>query len=147
MDWWWTILLLVRPFSTDPADQWAERLAALDEHRAQAFAEADVARLDRVYADDAAARRQDASTIRQYARRDGRVVGARLRVLSCRVVRESPRTTVLDVVDVLAPSHVRWGDDTVTSLPSDLPTRHRVMLVRTADGWRIAGSLELPAGR
>lgn len=140
MDWLWTIILTMRQASDEPADRWATRLAALDQERAAAFADADVSRLEDVYVAGSEAMRADATTIRSYARRDGRVVGAELRVLTCRVVRSSPDRAVLDVVDVLAPSRVEWADGTSTSLPRDNPSPRRVTLLRTPDGWRMVAS-------
>ncbi|AWB91935.1 hypothetical protein [Aeromicrobium chenweiae] len=119
---------------------WTIIMAILDKDRAAAFADADATRLDDVYVEGSRARAADAATIRSYARRDGRVLGAELRVLTCRVVRAGSDRATLDVVDVLSPSRVEWGDGTTTELPRDQPSRHRVTLHRTADGWRIAGS-------
>ncbi|MRK02222.1 hypothetical protein GEV27_11885 [Aeromicrobium sp. S22] len=140
MDWIWVIVMALRQTSPAPADQWAVRLATLDADRAAAFAEADPTRLATVYVAGSRAMAADAATIRSYADRDGRVVGARLRVLTCRVVSTGADRATLDVVDVLAPAQVEWGDGSVTDLPRDRPSRHRVTLHRTRDGWRIAGS-------
>lgn len=140
MDWWWFLLVAVRGLSPAADDQWATRLADLDRVRAEAFATANPDLLGDVYQRGSPARRADRHVIEAYARRDGRVVGARLRVLSCRVVSSSADRVRLDVVDQLGPSRVTWGDGTSTSLPRDLPSRRHVTLVRTDDGWRIAGT-------
>jgi hypothetical protein len=137
MDWLWMIVLAVRTFSAAPGDEWAVRLAELDTARAAAFAEADPSALADVYAPRSSGRRSDAATIKAYARRGGRVVGANLRVLTCRVIRASDRTAQLDIVDQLAPTKVIWANGTTTSLPRDRPTRRTITLQRTTEGWRI----------
>jgi hypothetical protein len=140
MDWLWVLLVAIRGVSPAPDDRWASRLAALDRVRAEAFATADAGRLDDVYARGSGALRADAATIASYARRDGRVVGAELRVLSCHVVQASDDRVRLDVVDQLGAARVVWGDGTSSDLPRDQPTRRRVTVVRTSDGWRIAST-------
>lgn len=138
MDWWWVLVVAIRAVSPDVDDQWATQLTELDRTRATAFATADPGRLDDVYAPGSGGRRTDAATIERYAARDGRVLGAELRVLSCRVVRATGDRVRLEVVDQLGPSHVRWGDGSTTALPEDRPSRREVTVVRTAEGWRIA---------
>ncbi|MCL8251709.1 hypothetical protein AERO_09970 [Aeromicrobium fastidiosum] len=143
MDWLWVLLVAVRVLSPSPDDQWAVRLAALDDVREQAFASADASLLRDVYVEASAARRPDARLIAAYARRGGRVVGAELRVLDCRVVREGRHRVRLEVVDQLGPARVRWDDGTSTALPRDRPTRRAVTLVRSPGQdaqWRIAGT-------
>ncbi len=138
MDWWWVLVVAIRSVSPEPGDQWATRLTELDQTRAVAFASADPGRLDAVYLPSSRGLRDDAATIEAYANRDGRVVGAELRVLSCHVVRSAEDRVSLDVIDQLAPSHVVWGDGSTTLLPDDRPSRRLVTVVRTGDGWRIS---------
>lgn len=140
MDWLWVILVAIRAVSSDPGDQWATRLAELDRVRAEAFATGDSSRLREVYSFDSPALRADRLVIDAYARRDGRVQGAELRVLSCRVLHARNGRVRLDVVDQLAPARVAWGDGTSTRLPVDRPTRRVVTLRRTEAGWRIETS-------
>jgi hypothetical protein len=147
MDWLWVLIVAVRAVSPAPDDQWAVRLAELDDVRQRAFATADRSLLDAVYVDRSPARRSDARLIDAYRRRGGRVVGAELRVLSCRVVRQGSAGVRLEVVDQLGPSRVVWGDGTSTDLPRDRPSRRQITLVRTSDGWRIAGSRLSGPGR
>jgi len=146
MDWLWVLIVAVRGLSSSPDDQWATRLGELDRVRAEAFATADPRRLDEVYAQGSDGWRTDEATIGAYARRDGRVIGADLRVLSCRVVQASPDRVSLEVVDQLGPARVRWGNGTSTDLPRDRPSRRALTVIRTADGWRIAesGQVSLP---
>lgn len=141
MDWMWLVVMTFRQASALPDDRWAVRLAGLDTIRSQAFAAADPRLLDRVYVTGSEAGRTDAAAITSYARRDGRVVGAQLRVLSCRVVRASAEQARLDVVDVLTPARVVWSDGSTTALPLDQPTRRTITVRRTSDGWRI-GAVE-----
>jgi hypothetical protein len=140
MNWWWVILVALRGASPSPDDQWAVRLAELDRTRAVAFERADTARLNDVYVDGSRGRRADAETIGAYARRGGRVVGAELMILQCRVVRSSPDRVKLDVVDQLGAAHVSWNDGTTTELPRDLPSRRELIVVHTPNGWRISES-------
>jgi hypothetical protein len=138
MDWLWVLLVAVRGLSPAPDDQWAARLAELDRARERAFASADPTLLDAVYAPGSAGRRADAELIEAYGRRGGRVVGAELRVLSCRTVRDERDEVRLEVVDQLDAVRVEWGDGTSTRLPRDLPSRREIDLVRTPRGWRVA---------
>jgi hypothetical protein len=140
MDWLWVLIAAVRAVSPAPEDQWATRLSELDEVRAEAFATTATGLLDRVYVRGSRALEADAATIADYRERDGRVVGANLRVISCRVLAVSSSRVRLDVVDRLGPARVVWSDGSATDLPRDEPSRHVITLVRTAEGWRIAGA-------
>ena len=140
MDWLWVLIAAVRAVSPVPADQWATRLGQLDEVRAEAFATTDVGLLDRVYVRGSRSRQQDAATILDYRRRGGRVVGADLRVISCRVLAVSGSQARLAVVDQMGPARIVWSDGTATELPRDEPSQRAITLVRTRGGWRIAGS-------
>lgn len=145
MDWLWALIVLARQASPAPDDQWAARLAALDSVRQRAFAEADPRLLDEVYSVGSDALDDDAATIRAYARRDGRVVGAELRILSCRVIAAGRDATSLEVVDVLSPSQVAWRDGTKTELPRDRPSQRIVTLERSTSGWRISAVRDVGA--
>ena len=139
MDWLWVLIAAVRAVSPAPADQWATRLGELDEVRAEAFAAADAGLLDGAYVRRSRAMRVDAATIDDYRRRGGRVVGAEMRVISCRVLAASPSRARLEVVDRLGPARIVWSDGSATALPRDEPSRRVITLVRTTEGWRIAG--------
>lgn len=146
MDWLWVLLVALRSVSPSADDQWAGRLAELDQVREQAFATGDRSLLGRVYTRGSEGRRADAALIEQYRRRDGRVVGAELRVLSCRVVRDGGERVTLEVVDQLGRARVAWGDGTSTALPHDRPSRRRITVVRDGEGrWRIAEARQLDA--
>ena len=55
------------------------------------------------------------------------------------MVARSGRRVVLDVVDRLGPTRA-VGPQQAYRLPSDQPTRRRVLLTWTADGWRIGAT-------
>jgi hypothetical protein len=147
MDWLWVLIAAVRAVSPVPADQWATRLGELDEVRAEAFAAADARLLDDAYVRRSRAMQVDAATIDDYRRRGGRVVGAEMRVISCRVLAASSSRARLEVVDRLGPARIVWSDGSATVLPHDEPSRRVITLVRTAEGWRIAGVSPLQSSR
>jgi hypothetical protein len=140
MDWWWVLLALTRSLMPSDDDRWVMTLGRLDAVRAEAFATGDPPLLDEVYVKGSRIQRVDAAAIRDYARRDARVVGAELHLLSCRRLSSTDGRVRLDVVDRLGAARVEWEDGTTRRLPRDLPTRRVVTLVRTSEGWRIAGS-------
>ncbi|KQV76206.1 hypothetical protein ASC61_15015 [Aeromicrobium sp. Root344] len=147
MDWLWVLIAVLRAASPAPDDQWATRLSTLDEVRAEAFATTDAALLDRVYVRGSGAHRTDAATIADYRRRGGRVVGARLRVISCWALSASSSRARLVVVDQLGPARVVWPDGSASELPRDEPSRRVITVVRTSEGWRIAGVSPRPSSR
>ena len=147
MDWLWVLIAILRAASPAPDDQWATRLSALDEVRSEAFATTDVALLDRVYVRGSRARGADVATIQDYRRRGGRVLGADLRVISCRVLSASTSRARLDVIDQLSPAQVVWADRSTSALPRDEPSRRVITVVRTSEGWRIAGVSPRPSSR
>jgi hypothetical protein len=140
MNWLWVLIVALRAVSPAPDDRWAVRLAELDRARERAFAAADPSLLDAVYAPGSRGRRADADVIEAYGRRGGRVVGAELRVLSCRTLRDGRDRVRLEVVDQLDTARVEWDDGTATRLPRDRPSRREVTLVRTPQGWRVASA-------
>ncbi|KAA1399793.1 hypothetical protein [Aeromicrobium ginsengisoli] len=147
MDWVWVLIAVLRAASPAPDDQWVTRLSALDEVRAEAFATTDAALLDRVYVRGSRAGEADAATLADYRRRGGQVLGADLRVISCRVLSASSSRARLDVVDQLGPARVVWADGSASELPRDEPSRRVITVVRTSEGWRIAGVSPRPSSR
>ncbi len=137
MNWLSVLLAVLGSLVATPDLQWAGVLGGLDHARAAAFASGDPSLLDQVYAPTSAGAETDAAAIRAYERRGGRVDGADLTLLSCRLDESSPRRVRLVVVDQLAEARVVWSDGSSRSLPRDLPTEHRITLVLTHDGWRI----------
>ncbi len=119
--------------------RWERVLADLDRSRARAFAAGDAAALTEVYVRGSTVLRRDRAVLAAYARRGLTVRGAGLRLLEVRVGAASAGRVVLRVVDRLGPARVRRGAERWSrSLPRDHPTLHRLGLVRTAAGWRIA---------
>ncbi|MCW2831158.1 MAG: hypothetical protein JWP31_1850 [Aeromicrobium sp.] len=147
MEWLWWLVMTVAGPSCDPDDRWGARIDRLDRVRAEAFAAADPGRLGDVYVDGSRLAATDESAILDYRARGGIVVGARLQLLQCHVRRATSTRAVVDVVDRLGPARVTWGDGTEARLPRDRPTRRTLTLVRTADGWRIAGAAEVSSRR
>ena len=139
MDWLWVLIAAVRALSPTPEDQWTTRLSELDEIRAEAFATSDAGLLDGVYLRGSRALDIDAATIDDYWRRGGRVAGAGMRVISCHVLAASSSRARLDVIDRLGSARIVWQDGSTSALPRDEPSRRVITLVRTAEGWRIAG--------
>ena len=111
-------------------------LGVLDATRTRAFVSADPAQLRDVYL-DAEAARHDVEVLRSYRARGLRLEGMRLVRESCRVVHRSSRRLAFDVVDRLGPTSVRTAEGRHRDLPIDGPTRHTVVLWRTAQGWRV----------
>lgn len=138
MDWFSVLVSALASLVASDEVRWAAALGEVDEIRAGAFATGRPELLDQAYAPDSSARDVDAALIGSYEGRGGRVVGADLVVLSCKIVRASADRVTLDIVDRLAEAKVVWADGTTRSLPRDLPTRRVVTLVRTGDDWRIA---------
>ncbi|VXC04066.1 hypothetical protein [Aeromicrobium sp. 9AM] len=147
MDWLWVLITALRAVSPAPEDQWATRLSELDEVRAEAFATTDPSLLGRVYVRRSRAMAADAATIADYRERDGRVVGAELQVISCRVLAASTQRARLEVVDRLGRARIVWADGSATELPRDEPSRRVITLERTPEGWRIAGISLRPSTR
>lgn len=112
-------------------------LAAVDQARAAAFAEADPDVLDEAYV-DAGSAAADRAAVDSYRRRDIRVIGAVMHRESCALVERAPGRITLDVVERLGTATAVAGDSKWWRLPRDRPTRHWVSLVATPDGWRIA---------
>ncbi|MDX6278675.1 MAG: hypothetical protein QOJ72_2803 [Nocardioidaceae bacterium] len=137
MNWLSVLITLLSSLASSPTVHWSGVLEDLDRDRAEAFAAGDPSMLDRVYAPGSASAQVDAAAIRAYAKRGGRVAGADLTLLSCRVRYSSRRRVDLVVLDRLAAAKLVWADGTSRTLPRDLPTKHHITLVRTSGGWRI----------
>jgi hypothetical protein len=112
-------------------------LAAVDQARAAAFAAADPELLDEAYLDRGVAA-SDRAAVDSYRRRGIRVIGAAMHRESCALVERARGRITLDVVERLAQATAVAGGSRLWRLPRDHPTRHRVSMVETPDGWRIA---------
>lgn len=82
---------------------------------------------------------QDVRMLRAYLRRGLRVSGVRTRCMVVTLERQLPNRASLVVVDALGEAVAHDAQGSAQPLPHDLPTRHRIRLVMTAAGWRIAG--------
>ncbi|MCO7239916.1 hypothetical protein [Aeromicrobium sp. CnD17-E] len=123
---------------TGDADAACLELGRLDARRAVAFLSGDPERLRDVYATPTL-READASVLRGWSDRGLRLEGMAQQRTSCHVVARSSRQVELDVVDRLGPTRA-VGPQQAYRLPSDQPTRRRVVLTWTADGWRIGAA-------
>jgi len=114
-------------------------LDELDRVRARAFARADPALLARVYATGSGAGRTDAAALASLAASGRTATGVRHEVRRVQEEAAGVRRAELRVVDVLRPHVVRGADgQALQQRPGRGEAAHRVVLVRTAAGWRIA---------
>ena len=127
-----------RGSSAAPPGHWQRVLHDLDRSRARAFAAGEPRGLDAVYVRGSPVLRHDRAVLDAYARRGLTVRGARLRLLDVRVRAASADRVALRVVDRLGPAVVGSGGGVARPLPRDHPTLHRLRLLRTPAGWRIA---------
>jgi hypothetical protein len=123
----------------DPeSGHWSRVLAALDRRREIAFSTDRPGLLATVYDRDSTALSHDRATMAAYRARGLRLVGVRLQIRWVHVLAEQPRRAVLVVRDQLGRVVAVDGNGWRTQLPRDLPTTHRITVVRTPNGWRIA---------
>ena len=117
---------------------WTEVLAGLDRVRSAAFATADPAVLDQVYAPGSPALARDRLRVAQLRDAGFTAHGVRLDTRSVRVVSSSPDTAVLRVVDVMPPYRLvgRQGR-TTASRPGRPAEQWSVTLVRAGASWRV----------
>lgn len=92
-----------------------------------------------VYLPGSAQLAQDVGMLRAYVHRGLRVSGVRTRCMVVTLERQLPGRASLVVVDALGEAVAHDAQGSTQPLPRDLPTRHRIRLVMTAGGWRIAG--------
>lgn len=121
-----------------PVTRWRHVLESLLARRASAYAEANAAALASVYLPGSAVLERDREILRDWHRRGLTVRGASVRLHSVHLVDHSPDRAVLRVVDRLAGAVAVATDGSTRALPHDRPTRHRVLLVKTVQGWRIS---------
>jgi hypothetical protein len=117
---------------------WAETLSALDATRSRAFADADAARLEQVYAPGAPAFRRDRSALLQLSATGLRADGLRLVAVDVRRLERGSRRVRLRVEDVM-PAYrlVDQGATVVESRPGRGPQAWTVTLARVGAGWRV----------
>lgn len=121
------------------ADARCLHLGRLDALRVEALTAGDADVLERVHVGEAG-RRADASVIADYRDRGLRLRGAGMLRLRCSVREESEGSIVLEVVEVLGSTWVVDERSRWRLLPAPEPTTRLITLVRTDDGWRVAGA-------
>ena len=105
--------------------------------RAVAYARGDAAALSNVFVRGSSVLRRDQALLRAWSRRGLAVRGAVVRVRSVHTLDARPGRLVVRTVDRLGPVRAAWGDRFVR-LPRDRLSRHRIVLLRGAERWRIA---------
>jgi hypothetical protein len=112
-------------------------LQRLLRHRAAAYASGDPAALSDVFVRGSPVLRRDQALLRAWSRRSLTVRGAVVLVRSVHVLAARPGRVVVRSVDRLGPVAAAWGNR-IVALPRDQPSRHRIVLVRRDEAWRIA---------
>jgi hypothetical protein len=117
---------------------WSAVLSGLDRSRSLAFAAADPAQLDGVYAKASPALTRDRALLAQLRAAGWHAKGVALVPTSVQVVDRSDRRVVLRVVDVMpAYELVSPEGATVSTEPGRGPARWSVTLVREGSDWQI----------
>jgi eukaryotic-like serine/threonine-protein kinase len=122
------------------AQDWAALLDGLDARRAEAFATADAALLDDVYAPDAPGLAADRALVEQLVAAGQTASGVRHEVRGVEELEAGPDRARLRVVDVLGAYELRdGGGAVVAATPARGESAYLVELARTDAGWRLAG--------
>jgi hypothetical protein len=119
-------------------------LAGWDARRARAWARGDAGELRALYAARSRAGSADVRLLRRYVGRGLRVTGLQTQVLALEVLARRPDRLDLLVTDRLV-GGVAVGSGTEVPLPSDRPSRRRVVLVRVDGEWLVSRVVERPA--
>ena len=114
----------------------ARVLRAWDDARAAAYSRGSTSKLRWLYVDGAGV--SDLRLLRDYARRDLRIVRMEVQVLAVDVLGHTPQTWRLRVTDRLSRVVVAAGRSTRTVLPRDQASTRIVHLVRRGETWRVA---------
>lgn len=133
--WAWGRQDVARAGSTAPS--WASVLQGLDGQRGEAFAQGRVDLLDKVYLPGSAALRADHAVLADLIRHGTTAEGLRHEVRTASVVSVSDGRVELDVRERLAAYGLRSARGEQRQ-PRGAEVRHRVVLRRTAQGWRLA---------
>jgi hypothetical protein len=121
-----------------PSERWAGVLRRLDARRSAAWRAGDPRRLAAVFAQGSSPLRRDRALLREYVHRRLGVSRATVSYLRVRLVGRSPGRVTLATVDQLDAVEVDRASAATVMLPADQPSRHRIVLVAAAAGWRIA---------
>ncbi|MBA2509769.1 MAG: hypothetical protein H0V32_13920 [Nocardioidaceae bacterium] len=116
--------------------RWRQILSALLARRERAYASGQVSGLRLVHQHGSPMLAADRAVLRSWVRRDLTVSWAS-RLARVRLVTRQPGSARLRTVSSLQRAVATGRDGSRRRLPRDQPTAHRVLLVRTADGWRI----------
>lgn len=133
--------------ATPPVSPQSRALAVLrrwDRQRAAAWRRADVPALARLYLPGSRAGRADVADLRRWRRRGLRVTGLRQQLASVRVVRQRRRRLVVLVTERTVGGIV-VGLARRRLLPRSSWAVHRIVLVRSAAGWRVVEARAQPA--
>jgi eukaryotic-like serine/threonine-protein kinase len=122
----------------EASPEWGDLLDGLDAERAQAFATADAARLEAVYAPAAPGLAADLVLVGRLAGAGRTARGVRHDVRSVEPLEVDDDRARLRVVDVLAAYDVRdAGGAVAEAVPARAEAAHLVDLARTPQGWRL----------
>ncbi|MDQ3415825.1 MAG: hypothetical protein M3474_01720 [Actinomycetota bacterium] len=115
---------------------WRRIIAGLLASRERAYASGQVSGLRSVHQPGSPMLAADRAVLRSWVRRDLTVSWVS-RLARVRLVTRQPGSARLRTVSSLQRAVATGRDGSRRRLPRDQPTAHRVLLVRTADGWRI----------
>lgn len=114
-------------------------LVALEQRRARAWRAGKPQLLGAVYAQGSTILAKDHRMLSDYLERGLRVRGVHVYFDRLHLLVHRVGVVRLRVVDRLSAVVVTRPSGRALSLPSDLPTRHEIVLRREPSGWRIAG--------
>lgn len=125
------------PAAAQPVD-WTSVLGTLDRARSAAFAAADAAQLEAVYATGSPALGRDREVLARLRETGHTARGVRLEPQSVEVVSASARRVVLSVVDVMPAYQLVAADGSVSSSrPGRVAASWSVTLTLGDEGWRV----------
>jgi hypothetical protein len=117
--------------------RWLPVVRALEQRRAGAYARGDADLLSQVYVAGSELLRADTGQLREQLGADGRARGLRAAVLGVHLVSAMPQRVELDVVDAWSAYDVVRDGRVLRHGAGRSPRRIRMVLRRTAAGWRI----------
>ena len=135
------------PPSSPAASPWRAVVADLARARARAYARADPAMLDEVYAPGSAARAVDAERLQELRAEGQRVEGLAHDVFAAQRLPAPGPDVVLRVTDALAAHRVLDEDGHARDLPGRGTAASLVTLRETPEGWRVLRVEDADGGR